>query len=137
MIFPNIKANKYDDILLDNLKEIAWDFDLDAPVIYNNDFVIVSGLDALKVWVYKTIKTTRFKYLIYSNAYGTSVKNLIGKVFNKELERQLKREIIDALLINKYIDRVNILKLNLIDTTLNIELEITSKNQVLEVEISV
>lgn len=136
MIFPNIKANKYDDILLDNLKEIAWDFDLDAPVIYNNDFVIVSGLDALKVWVYKTIRTTRFKYLIYGNAYGTSVKNLIGKVFNKDLERQLRKEIIDALLINKYIDKVNISKLNF-DTNLNIELEITSKNQVLEVDISV
>lgn len=137
MIFPNIKSNVEDIINLDNLKEIGWDFDLDSPIINNNDFVIVSGLEALKVWVYKTIKTTRFKYLVYSNAYGTSIKNSIGKVLTKSVEMELRKEIIDALLINKYIDRVNILTLNLIDTTLNIELEITVKNQVLEVDISV
>lgn len=137
MIFPNINVKEDVKQNLNNLKEIAWDFILDEPIVKNNDFVIVTGIDALKVWVYKTLKTRRYRHITYSNSYGVSLNNLIGRMYDKNLEREIKKEIIDALLVNEYIDRVNILNLSLDGTKLSIDLKIDTKRGELEVSVNV
>lgn len=137
MIFPNINVKQDVNQNLNNLKEIAWDFELDSPIIYKNDFVTVTGLDALKVWVYKTLKTRRYKHITYSNSYGVSLNNLIGRMYDTNLERDIKKEITEALLINEYIDRVNILNLSLDGTNLSIDLKIDTKEGELEVSVDV
>ena len=133
MIFPNIKAKETDKLELNSLKEIGWDFEKDNPIIKNNEFLIVEGIEALKVWIYKTIKTTRFKYLIYSNAYGTSIKSFIGKVFTERVKNDFKKEIIEALLINNYIESVSIIEYNELFLSLKIETKI---NKTLNFEVS-
>lgn len=137
MIFPNIKVKKQDNVNLNNLREIAWDFVRDEPVVKNNDFVIVTGIDALRVWAYKTLKTRRYRYITYSNSYGVYLNTFIGKIYDPIVERQIKKEISDALLVNKYIDRVNILRLSLDGTKFSVELDITTKDGQLEVSVDV
>ena len=137
MIFPNIKAKETDKLELNSLKEIGWDFEKDNPIIKNNEFLIVEGIEALKVWIYKTIKTTRFKYLIYSNAYGTSVKSFIGKVFTERVKNDFKKEIIEALLINNYIESVSVIEYKLDYNELFLSLKIETKiNKTLNFEVS-
>ena len=137
MIFPNIKAKETDKLELNSLKEIGWDFEKDGPILKNNEFLIVEGIEALKVWVYKTIKTTRFKYLVYSNAYGTSIKNFIGKVFIEKVKRDFKKEVVEALLINNYIESVSIIEYKLDYNKLFLSLKIETKiNKTLNFEVS-
>ncbi|OAT88275.1 DUF2634 domain-containing protein [Candidatus Arthromitus sp. SFB-turkey] len=137
MIFPNIKGRETKKLELNSLKEIALDFEKDEPIIKNNEFLIVEGIEALKVWVYKTIKTTRFKYLVYSNAYGTSIKNFIGKVFTEEVKRDFKKEVVEALLINNYIESVSIIEYKLDYNKLFLSLKIETKiNKTLNFEVS-
>lgn len=137
MIFPNIKVKETNKLELNSLKEIGWDFEKNEPIIKNNEFLIVEGIEALKVWVYKTIKTTRFKYLIYSNAYGTSVKRFIGKVFIERVKRDFKKEIIEALLINNYIESVSIIEYKLDYDKLFLSLKIETKiDETLNFEVS-
>ena len=137
MIFPNIKGRETKKLELNSLKEIALDFEKDEPIIKNNEFLIVEGIEALKVWVYKTIKTTRFKYLVYSNAYGTSIKSFIGKVFTERVKNDFKKEIIEALLINNYIESVSVIEYKLDYNKLFLSLKIETKiNKTLNFEVS-
>ncbi|EGT4082634.1 DUF2634 domain-containing protein [Clostridioides difficile] len=106
-------------------KEFAWDFDKDEKIIENGDFKIVERNEAIKVWIYKTIKTDKYVYLIYEWDYGTDIKNLIGQKYTKGLtESEAKRYIQEALLTNPYILEVNITNAEFEDDNLSISLNV-------------
>lgn len=84
--------------------EAAWDFDNNIPIVEKGDFKIVTGNEALKTWIYKTMKTERFRYLIYSWDYGSELDDLIGQNYTPNLTKaEAIRCIKEALLINPYI----------------------------------
>ena len=61
--------------------ELDYDFDKnDFRYDSNGQHIIVSGNDALKIWIYKALMTERFRYLAYSWQYGLEVRPYIGKV---------------------------------------------------------
>ena len=74
-------------------KEISIDFDTGEFVIQDGDLVILEGTEALKVWIWKTLKTERNRYLIYSNSYGNDLADNIGQIYDKVTK--------DALMINE------------------------------------
>ncbi len=56
----------------------------------------VDELEAMKQVVYKILSTQRYKYIIYSWAYGIETEDLFGKPVNYVIT-QLKRRITEAL----------------------------------------
>ena len=89
--------------------EYAWNFELDR-FIYDGRgrHVVVTGKEAVKVWVYKALKTERYEHLAYSWQYGIEVKKFIGKVMQTgDRIAELKRVIIDCLMINPYIKSID------------------------------
>ena len=117
-LFPFI-SNNVDKVKVDNsfplYKEVAWDFEKDAPILENGDFKIVEGNNAIKVWVYKALLTPRYNYSIYSWNYGSELMDLIGKAYTPSLTKEeAKRYIKEALLINPYI-----LEVTVVDTSFN------------------
>ena len=98
-------------------KEISIDFDTGEFVIQDGDLVILEGTEALKVWIWKTLKTERNRYLIYSNSYGNDLADNIGQIYDKVTKDALMiNEIKECLLVNPYI--TNIYNFN-IETTEN------------------
>lgn len=90
-------------------REYAWDFENDC-FIYDDagKRIIVEGDEALKIWVYKALKTERYEYLAYSWQYGIELKPFIGKVMGVyERYSELKRVIIECLMVNPYIRSVD------------------------------
>ena len=68
------------------LKEFAWNFDKDT-FIYKNDGTIqtVKENEALKVWIYKALKTERYRFEAYLHGiynlesnYGVELEKYIG-----------------------------------------------------------
>ena len=111
-LFPFISNT--DEVKVDNnfplYKEVAWDFEKDAPIIQNGDFKIVEGNNAIKVWVYKALLTPRYNYSIYSWDYGSELMDLVGKAYTPSLTKEeAKRYIKESLLINPYILEVNVI----------------------------
>lgn len=89
-------------------KEVKWDFENNIPVIENGNFVIVEENEALKVWVYKALKTERFRYLIYSWNYGSEVEQMIGTSYSPKLTRaECIRYIEECITINPYITGIS------------------------------
>lgn len=85
--------------------EFDWDFDTDNfKYDSNGKQKIVTENDAIKVWVGKALQTERYHYLAYSWQYGIEVKPFIGKVMQvKERYLELKRVIVECLMVNPYI----------------------------------
>ena len=116
-LFPFI--SNVEDIKIDNTfplyKEIAWDFEKDVPIMENGSFKIVEKNEAIKVWAYKALLTSRYEHSIYSWDYGSELMSLIGKAYTPKLtESEAKRYIEEALKINPYI-----LEVNAINTSFN------------------
>ena len=88
-------------------KEIAIDFETGEPLLKKNDFIILEGKEALKVWVCKTLKTDRNRYLIHSESYGNDLSDNIGQIYDKVVKDALMiNEIKECLLVNPYITNV-------------------------------
>lgn len=88
-------------------KEIAIDFETGEPLLKKNDFIILEGKEALKVWVWKTLKTDRNRYLIHSESYGNDLSDNIGQIYDKVVKDALMiNEIKECLLVNPYITNV-------------------------------
>lgn len=96
-----------DDLPL--FKEYAWDFETDRfRYDGNGNHILLTGNDALEVWIYKALKTERFDYLAYSWQYGIELKQFIGKVMGVgERYSELKRVITECLMVNPYIKSID------------------------------
>lgn len=86
------------------LTEYAWDFENDR-FLKNADgqHIIVTENEALKVWIYKTLKTERFRYVAYHDSYGIELEKYIGQNNIKKVGEMIKADIKEGLLVNPYI----------------------------------
>lgn len=88
-------------------KEAAWDFARNVPVFRRGEPVIVTGKEAVKVWIWKALYTARYRYEIYSKDYGSEFETLIGQAYTATLkEAEAPRYLRECLLINPYITAV-------------------------------
>ena len=129
-LFPFI-SNNDEEIKVDNsipiYKEVAWDFEKDAPILENGDFKIVEGNNAIKVWTYKALLTPRYNHSIYSWDYGSELMDLVGKAYTPSLTKEeAKRYIKEALLINPYILEVNVIDTSFSNGILSADIKIVT-----------
>ncbi len=105
--------------------EVGWNYIKDEPLIENNEFVIVEGNEAIKVWIYKAIKTARYQYPIYSWDYGCEISSLIGQKYTKGLTKsEAERYIKEAILINPYVTDVKIIDINFSEDILSVSIQV-------------
>ena len=109
-IFPMIDPGPVEDNgsqALPLCREAAWDFVNDVPVFRGGEPVVVEGKEALKVWIWRALRTPRFKYEIYSWAYGSEFESLLGQAYSDSVKTaEAPRYLRECLLINPYITQV-------------------------------
>ncbi len=60
---------------------------------------IVKGKEAIKMWIYKVLRTNRYKHIIYTWDYGVELEELISRPFDRAfIESEVQRYIKEALL---------------------------------------
>ena len=107
--------------------EIGWDYAANQPRFLRGEPVEVQGLDAVLVWAWKALHTERFRYEIYTWAYGSELESLIGQPYTGELKRaEAIRYVREALLINPYIRSVDDISVTFLDGLLEISCALTS-----------
>lgn len=104
-IFPELSVAKIsDEKRLPMYREWAFDFEREELKIRHGKYYLVEGNEALKIWIYKALKTERFIFNAYSNKYGNEVSILIGTVEDEDiLFSEISRYIQESLLVNPYI----------------------------------
>ena len=108
-IFPFIQPTEIsEEKTMPIYKEIKWDYEKDIPVFKNKQPIIVSGIEAIKVWIWNALKTERKRYVIYTHNYGSDIEELIGQPYSDTVKSmECKRLIEECLIINPYITAVN------------------------------
>lgn len=102
-------------------QEVAWDYENDVPVFRRGEPVIVTGKEAVKVWIWNAIHTERYRYEIYSWAYGSEFHSLIGRAYTPNLKTaEAPRYLRECLLINPYITAVNNITVEFADARLTV-----------------
>ena len=85
-------------------KEYAINFDTLDPLKNGDRLVELNGNEALKVWIFKALKTKRNFYGIHSGSYGNNLDEHIGTIYQESVKNALIiSEIKDCLLVNPYI----------------------------------
>lgn len=95
---------------LPQLKEFDYDFAADKIKEVNGVTSVVEGADALKIWVFKALRTPLARFAAYSNNYGSELETLIGENYTPALiAAEAQRMVEDALLVSPYITAVTML----------------------------
>lgn len=111
----------------DNLpvfREMSWDFGKDEFIL-NKDgsHVYVEKNEAIKVWVYHTLRCERFRYRAYFDDYGVELEPFIGAGPNDaEYTNKLYQTVKEGLMVNPYIK--NVAAVNATRTGKSVELEL-------------
>lgn len=87
----------------------------DPPVEYGIDFdtgqltgEIVSGLEALKVWIWLALRSERYRYPIYTWQYGAELEKYIGRGYSQEyLNDAIKNAVKECLKVNPHIKGID------------------------------
>lgn len=108
-------------------REVAWDFTQGIPVYAGGRPVEVTGVEAVKVWIWKALKTARFHHDIYTWDYGCEAESLIGKAFTAQVkESEAVRYVREALAPNHYIKDVRQVDVSFQGTKLTISCQVST-----------
>lgn len=106
-IFPMIQPASAETAASQTLplcREVAWNFQTGCPIFRLGQPVVVTGKEAVKVWIWKALRTARFRYEIYTWDYGSEFESLIGQAYTPALkEAEAPRYLRECLLTNPYI----------------------------------
>ena len=97
------------------LKEYAYDFEKDEIILdKNGKFIIVEGIEALKVRNYLSLKIYKGRFFIYKNIVGTRLKDLIGKSTNY-VSLRVEEMLYQAIVDNVYVTDIDNLEINYVN----------------------
>ena len=104
-LFPELTVAKISDKKrLPMYREWAFDFDKKEFKVKHGKYYLVEGNEAIKVWIYKALKTERYIFVAYTKNYGSEISILIGTVEDEDiLFSEISRYIEESLLVNPYI----------------------------------
>lgn len=108
-------------------KSYLFDFDTGDFVVRDGKLAECDGIEAIKVWIEKILRTEKGRFKIYDGTeYGCHLEDLIiGNSYSVPfIEAEIKREIEEVLLKNPQISSVSNLKITRGISSLTIELEV-------------
>ncbi len=125
-IFPFINQESTQTVELPLFKEYAFDFEKNELKTIDGNTYFVEKNEALGIWIFKALRTQRYRYLAYSDYYGNEIETLIGKVNTNILNQEMKRFIIEAIMVNPYIKELSEFKFNTHDSVMEVEFLVTT-----------
>ena len=89
-------------------REVRWDFTEDEPIWRGGNPATVTGAEAVLVWSWNTINTSRYLHDVFTHNYGQDLQSLIGEAYGDDIRQsEAIRCIREALEINPYIKTVH------------------------------
>ena len=89
-------------------EEWAFDFSAGYMVVTDGRTHRVTGLEAVKVWMYKALCTAKGRFKAYTSDFGSELESLIGSSYSQAAARaEAQRMVTDALLMSPYITAVD------------------------------
>ena len=84
--------------------DVAMDYEKGIPLFSGGEPVVVTGLEAIKSWAWRAIKTARYIYSCYTWDYGCELETLVGQPYRQDTRRsEAVRYVEEALTVCPYI----------------------------------
>lgn len=107
--------------------EMAYDHKNNCLLRRGGKPYLLAKDDALKVWIYKALKTKRFVFPAYSHYYGSEVDKVIGLTDDKSIaESEIKRYITETVMVNPYIQELSNFSFYHEAGTIKVDFEVTT-----------
>lgn len=102
-------------------REWAYDFNNERLLVVDGRTQLLSGQEALKVWISKALRTPLAVFAAYSADYGSEVHSLFGDAYSEGyIKSEVQRMVSEALLASPYILGVGPLSVALDGDTLTV-----------------
>lgn len=121
-------------------KSFLFDFKKGDFVMKDGKLVVLAGIEALKMWIIKVIRTEKFRFRIYESEndeqYGVMLEDLIGSNFDREfIEAEIEREVTEALLLHEYIISVDEWQFERNSKKMTVSFAVTTYDETLNMEV--
>lgn len=111
----------------------TYGFDFDGGTYLG----VIDGRDALLQFIYKAVKTARYRFPIYGWDYGCELEDLIGQdVSQALLETEIPRVIKEALIYDDRIEGVGGFSITRDSDKLYISFSVVVDNETIPIEIT-
>lgn len=113
------------------LQEWAYDFENNELLTDENGLpYLVSGNEALKIWLFWAVITERYRWRANSRDYGTEIDRMIGINASQAIKSsELKRTIREAIEICQYVKSIDSIDLSLEDGFVVVDVRLKSVYQ--------
>jgi len=99
---------------------------------------IINGEDAIRQFIFKAIRTARFRFAIYDDDYGCEIEDLIGQDVSTDLlESEVPRVIEEALIYDDRIDAVYGFELTREGDSLYVSFYVDVDDEVIPMEVTI
>ena len=100
--------NTQEEEKLPVFRELAYDYENNCLLRKGGKPYLIEKDEALKVWIYKALKTTRFVWPAYTREYGTELEKVIGMSNDPDItDSEVRRYITETLMVNPYIQELS------------------------------
>lgn len=138
-LFPDLSiAVQIDSGNLPIYEEWAYDFENNRLLTTKEgEYYKVYKDDALKIWIYKALRTARYHYAAYPRNFGQEFEQVIGTGESRSiLEAEIERYIREALIVNPYIRSVDDYEFEYSGSAANVTFTVTTIYGEVEAEYS-
>lgn len=123
--------------LVDEDEEIetlqTYRIDYETMTITNE---IIDGIEAIKQFIYMTLRTSRYEHFIYSTDYGSEIEELLSnhEVTQEFKKMELPRLITEALIYDERINDVTDFVIEETDDSFHVSFIVHSTEGIVEIE---
>ena len=119
-------------------EEWAFDFSTGCMAVIDGRTHRVTGLEAVKVWMYKAVCTARGRFKAYSLDFGSELESLIGSSYSLAAARaEAQRMVTEALLVSPYITAVDSVEADLAGGVLSVRCAVATAYGEASLEVAV
>lgn len=106
--FSEINDQEETEEELPVFREYAYDFENNClKTDSEGNTIIVEENEALKIWIYKALMTARYRYVTYTDDYGSELDDLTGVGLSYDIIiSEIQRMITEALIYSPYITTI-------------------------------
>lgn len=103
-LFPMFTTVEAQPAELPLYTDVAMDYERGIPRFSGGNPVLVSGLEAVKSWAWRAVKTARYRWSCFTWDYGCELEALAGQPYGQETRRsEAVRYVEEALTVCPYI----------------------------------
>ncbi|APT50698.1 MULTISPECIES: DUF2634 domain-containing protein [Bacillus] len=127
----------------EEIEEIEEDEEVETSSTYRIDFETgrltgetISGIEAIRQFIYMTLRTERYAHPIYSHDIGTEIQELLTdtEATDEYKEMEIPRLLEEALLVDERIDHIEELEVTKQNDSFHVKLAIVTDEGTLEIE---